>query len=257
MCRLLGVVSSSSGSLRNMLGDNLAPFSALSESHCDGWGEASWTDSGRLTVEKEPVRAATSDRFASTMTGTVTDAALLHLRRASAGMVNQVGNTHPFTDGQIAFAHNGWCGPIEELDRLVAEVGGRPCDGDTDSERYFRLVSAELAEAEPEFAIPRAAARIMASAQFEALNALLLTPTALYAYSYFNEEAMRARGVADDAYDLHYSIEDSQVTIASTGWDRDPERWTALPKGAVLEVMRSEDGRQPEVRVLEPASLRP
>lgn len=257
MCRLLGVVSSTSDSLHNMLGDNLAPFSALSESHCDGWGEASWTGGGQLVVEKEPARAATSDLFGSAMTATVTDAALLHLRRASAGMVNQVGNTHPFTDGQIAFAHNGWCGPIEELDRLVAEVGGAPCDGDTDSERYFRLVAAELAREEPELAIPRAAARIMAAAQFEALNALLLTPTALYAYSFFNEEAMRERGVAKDAYDLHYSIEESQVTIASTGWDRDPQRWTALPKGAVLEVTRSEDGRPPAVRVLEPADLRP
>jgi predicted glutamine amidotransferase len=236
-----------------MLGDNLAPFAALSESHCDGWGEASWTDGGRLAVEKEPARAATSDQFESAMTATVTDAALLHLRRASAGMVNQVVNTHPFTDGQIAFAHNGWCGPTEVLDRLVAEVGGQPCDGDTDSERYFRLVAAELARDEPEFAIPRAAARIAANAEFEALNALLLTPTALYAYSFFNEEAMRKRGVAEDTYDLHYSIEDSQVTIASTGWDRNPDRWTALPKGAVLEVMRTEHGRRPSVRVLEPA----
>jgi predicted glutamine amidotransferase len=64
-----------------------------------------------------------------------------HIRFASTGAV-ELRNTHPFEQDGRLLAHNG---VLEDLDRLDAELGDDVAlvRGDTDSERFFALVTRE------------------------------------------------------------------------------------------------------------------
>jgi len=55
-------------------------------------------------------------------------------------------NTHPFTQDGRAFAHNGVVG---DLDRIEARLGSNRAMvmGETDSERFFALVTLAIREA--------------------------------------------------------------------------------------------------------------
>lgn len=239
MCRLLGVVSPRPLPLTESVGEHLAPFEALSSLHCDGWGIASWGGEDTLQVNKAPEPARTSQRFDEIAEKTMTDAALLHLRKASPGMHLLEVNTHPFSDGHYALAHNGYCGPIDALDELVAEVGGRPAIGTTDSERYFSLVMALLEDLPPAAALLEAARRIERRANLVALNTLLLTPDALYAMCWFDPVKCENEPGGAEGYFMHYTVSRREVLVASTGWDREIDRWSLLPNGEVLEIARS------------------
>ena len=238
MCRLLGVVSPRPLPLAESVGEHLAPFEALSSLHCDGWGMAVWDGTGTLQVDKAPEPARTSRRFDELAEKTMTDAALLHLRKASPGMELSVANTHPFSDGVYALAHNGYCGTAADLDAVVAEVGGAPAVGTTDSERYFSIVRALLADLPPAAALLEAARRIGRAANLVALNTLLLTPDALYAMCYYDPEKCADEPGGVEGYFLHYTVSRREVIVASTGWDREIERWSPLPNGEVLEIAR-------------------
>jgi predicted glutamine amidotransferase len=240
MCRLLGVVSSSTQNLNSLLGDDLTAFANLSSHHCDGWGVAYWSDDDNLTVCKEPVAACESALFRETVNTIETDAALLHLRKASDGMDNTEANTHPFLVGSMAFAHNGWAYPPEVLDELVTSVNGLRPQGTTDSERYFSLVLSATHHGDPVTALVEAADQIAARAQYESLNCLLLTHTALYAYArYVENEVTAARGPLSQ-YPLRFRVTGDAVMVASTGWDQPAPEWESLANGQILEVRRSD-----------------
>ena len=70
---------------------------------------------------------------------------LVHLRYASTGDVSLV-NTHPFSQDGRLFAHNGVLG---DLDRIEARLGANRAMvmGDTDSERFFALITLAIREA--------------------------------------------------------------------------------------------------------------
>lgn len=238
MCRLLGVVSPRPLPLTESIGEHLAPFEALSSLHCDGWGIASWGGTDTLQVHKAPEPARTSQRFDEIAEKTMTDAALLHLRKASPGMQLRMENTHPFSDGHYALAHNGFCGTAADLDVIVAEVGGVPAVGTTDSERYFSIVMALLDDLPPAAALLEAARRIGRGANLCALNTLLLTPDALYAMCYYDPAKCENEPGGVEGYFMHYTVSRREVIVASTGWDREIDRWSQLPNGEVLEISR-------------------
>ncbi len=242
MCRLLGVVAPRPLPLPALLRDNLASFTALSERHKDGWGTAFWDRDGALQRVRAVERASDSDHYAETVRGAWTDAGMLHLRRASKGLALTSANTHPFVDGDVAFAHNGFAEPIDALDALVAQHGGAASEGTTDSERYFRLVRALMTRMAPERALLFAAQLIASATRAESLNALLLTPDALYALRADDAALTLARGNSPVEYALHWSVEAGAVTIASTGWERHPERWREMPAWSVLEARRARGG---------------
>lgn len=239
MCRLLGVVASCPAALPEHLRADLPAFTELSGIHCDGWGIAYWNDADDLVGVKYPEPARGSSRFAGAVAGARTDAALLHLRKASVNMANTVVNTHPFLAGSVAFAHNGYLSPLSELDRLVAEVGGRPSLGDTDSERYFQLVLAELRQHGPVEALHRAANRIADATEALSLNCLLLTHDALYASARYDEKVILAHNGDVESYQLRYRVTADEVTVASQGWAQ-PEPWRLLANGQILQINRGD-----------------
>ncbi|MFI5679922.1 class II glutamine amidotransferase [Streptomyces cellulosae] len=242
MCRLLGVVTREPVPLKESLAEDLAPFLAMACEHCDGWGIASVTPDATVASVKEPVRADTSDRFERTVSELTTDAALLHLRMASPQFPVVLGNTHPFGDQRMAFAHNGDFSPADCLDPVIGGELLTTAEGDTDSERFYLGIRLRIDDGmEPPKAMAAAAADIRALAPgFASLNCLLLTPDALYAYTSHDphSDVIRRRGAGYFA--LSYRTDADAVVIASTGWSQNPPTWSALPEGHVLEVRRGD-----------------
>lgn len=237
MCRLLGMVSTVQDPLPDQLGTDLTEFTQLSAHHCDGWGLAYWTAEDDLVCAKAPEPAGHSTAFAQATSAAATDTALLHLRKASANMANTTANTHPFLAGSVAFAHNGYATPTSELDALVAEAGGRPSEGDTDSERYFNLVLAQLRRRGPVEALHRAASQIADRTEAMSLNCLLLTHDALFASCRYDEKVIVAQGFEVSTFELRYRANANQVVVASEGWAR-PEPWRPLHNGQILQIDR-------------------
>lgn len=241
MCRLLGVMSATpSLPLAELLGDELAPFAALSSHHCDGWGISHWNDKDELVTVKEPEVARDSPGFRAAIDGARTDAALLHLRKASADMRNGDANTHPFVADGVSFAHNGYFSPRSAADTLLEERSGRTCEGDTDSERYFGLLLKEMERGEPVEALARTAELIAGATEVVALNALLLTHEALYAFTYYDAEILRRDNEDADSYVLRFRRGLDQVIVASSGWEQAAPVWEVVPNGTILEIGRKD-----------------
>ena len=235
MCRLLGWTTRVPTTLSDLLGtDDLADFTELSTKHGDGWGVARSTRR-RVVVRKRPDAARTSAEFARWAGRRRADMGLVHLRWATLGLGVGPDNTHPFTDGRVAFAHNGSIRPPAGLDRLLSDRSQRRRQGTTDSERYFLAVAELLRDgAPPEEALRTTADAIAASSEFTSLNCLLLTPDTLYAFCRYDPAG---RWEDDDPayYDLRYRVSPGSVVVGSSGWGSD---WRELANGDLLVVRR-------------------
>jgi predicted glutamine amidotransferase len=239
MCRLLGYVTRTPTTLAELLGESeLNEFTELSVKHADGWGMSWATEDGVDTV-KSPDAARSSPLFASTAHEHLADLGMIHLRWATLGLNVVPENTHPFTDGTIAFAHNGSVKPPESLDQLVPEELAALRQGTTDSERYFlavlaRMRLAGLPTADPAIALAETVSSIASSLEFSSLNAMIATPTELIAVSQFDPIA-EAKESEPQYYQLRYRIEPDAVIEASSGWG---SGWQTVGNGEMLVVDR-------------------
>jgi predicted glutamine amidotransferase len=234
MCRLLGWATRVPTTLSDLLGADLADFTRLSTKHGDGWGIARSTRRG-VAVRKRPDAARTSAQFAREAGRRRSDLGLAHLRWATLGLGVDRDNTHPFTDGRIAFAHNGSIRPPASLDRLLSARSQRRRQGTTDSERFFLAVAQLLRDgAAPEQALRGCADEIAATTDFTSLNCLLLTPEKLYAVCRY-DPAGRWEDDDPDYYRLRYRVTPDAVVVASSGWGTG---WRELANGELLVVGR-------------------
>jgi glutamine amidotransferase len=98
---------------------------------------------------------------------------LVHLRYASTGGVSLL-NTHPFSQDGRLFAHNGVVG---DLDRIEARLGSNRAMvmGDTDSERFFAVITLGIREAggDVRAGITNAVREIVAEYELYSLNFVL------------------------------------------------------------------------------------
>ncbi|RKR73522.1 class II glutamine amidotransferase [Frondihabitans australicus] len=169
-----------------------APDSLSSQSHRnqDGFGIGTWSPSGEAVVDKAPRPAWSDSDFATAahdLTGTTFVA---HVRHATAGGLTDE-NTHPFLQQGRLFAHNGALGggDLATLDAHLRSlsVGGRPALdlvlGQTDSERYFALVTAsiEARGGDVEAGVADAVAWMTGRLPVVSLNFVLTTPTDVWA----------------------------------------------------------------------------
>ena len=235
MCRLLGWVTRVPTTLHDLLDEqDLHDFTELSARHADGWGVARATETG-VKVHKRPQPARSSRSFGAWARGHATDLGMAHLRRATMGLTVAIENTHPFTDGRLAFAHNGSVLSPASLDRLVSPQVTRLRRGTTDSERYFLAVLSNLADgATPHEALRDTVAAIERTSPFTSLNCLLMTPDELVAVCRFDPDGP-VEDEAPDYYRLRYRVTDDAVVISSSGWGRD---WHELANGDLLVVRR-------------------
>lgn len=245
MCRLLGYCARADVSLAEIIGEHgLREFTRLSKFNADGWGVA-WYEADQVHVEKSLLRASDSAHYDELAHRRLGNLGLAHLRGATPGLAVEARNTHPFRRGDVAMAHNGAIHPQDRLGELLPPAWERRLTGTTDSERYFLHVMSGLeAGSDIITAFEHTTARIGQMFSPNSLNAVLLTPDALYAVCYYWPEriphaALAAKGVeqpADQYFDLAYLETEAGIVVASTGWPQDG--WTPLPNRHALVIDR-------------------
>ena len=257
MCRLLGWVARPGITLRGALGDaNYPTFTELARIHADGWGLAYAAD-GEVAVRKSPDAASADPEFAALSSYAVTEAAIAHLRWATPGLPVEQRNTHPFRHGTSAFAHNGGIYPLDRLPELLAPPWRSRLQGTTDSEHYYLALMAEVEDGGVDLpsAINRVTSHLAADYAPSSLNAMLLTPEALYVIS-CHDPTMRPElpvprpsgsgrlgpvQESDETYfDLRYRRSNGAVVVASSGFPQPSDAgWQGLPNNSVLVVDRT------------------
>jgi glutamine amidotransferase len=216
----------------------------------DGTG-LGWFDGGRPVVAKQALAAYEDQAFANEAREVVSRTFIAHVRYASTGAVSPE-NTHPFEQRDRLFAHNG---VIEDLDRLEQELGDARSlvQGETDSERYFALITKELEkDGDVSRAIVRAASWIAESLPVFALNIILITDSELWALRYPEVHELYvlerlAGGPSGQRHLEHASARGSMrvrsgdlarrrsVVVASEPMDEDAG-WRPLSSGELLHV---------------------
>ncbi len=188
----------------------------------------------------------------------------MHLRWATDGLAVHPMNTHPFSDGTRALAHNGSISPVDTLEGLLSEAGRARLRGTTDSERYFRLVLQCIeADGDERAGLVHAVGLLHVQFPEASLNALFLTPTHLYAVHVNTEAAtplddLRELFGSDDAmphghaaayFDMAYRVSPTAVHVISSGLP--DEGWTPVPSDSILAI----DLTTREIEVLDPRTV--
>jgi predicted glutamine amidotransferase len=158
-------------------------------------------------------------------------------------------NTHPFTDGNYAFAHNGNIAPIPELETLLTAESMGKLKGATDSERYFRFAMQCIRESSSErTGVTRALHTLMDAFPHASLNAILLTPTTLFAIHINSRAASPPKALsalyksvedmpprhATEYYAMDYRVTADAVHVISSGLDE--PGWSHVPADAAAMV---------------------
>jgi predicted glutamine amidotransferase len=191
VCRLLGLNAGRAPvSASFWLVD--APDSLEVQSHrnVDGSGIGFFDPPGAPVLDKqpEPAFADPEFRYAAKHARSVTFVA--HVRYATTGS-RTLANTHPFAmDGRI-MAHNGGFGELGALEERLGRYRGL-VQGDTDSERYFALITQQIdAHGGNVGAGITAAARwIGTHLPLSSLNTIVATAGELWALRYPGQHAL-------------------------------------------------------------------
>jgi predicted glutamine amidotransferase len=253
MCRLFGL-SAAPARVRATFWLLEAPDSLARQSRRepDGTGLGVFAEDGTPEVDKQPLAAYQDERFTRDARERESTTFLAHIRYASTGGLD-TRNTHPFEQRGRLFAHNGVIG---DLPRLEAELG-RYRDlvaGDTDSERFFALITRHVdAHGGDLGAGITAAARWVAdNLPVYAVNLVLTTPTELWALRYPDTHELfvleRASGGTHGGRHLEHAStagrirarsgalsDQPAVVVASERMDEDPG-WRPLRPGELLHV---------------------
>jgi predicted glutamine amidotransferase len=261
---MLGYCARDRASLAEVMGERgLRDFTKLSAFHGDGWGIAAYDDR-HGHVEKSPRRAADDPAYRELAHRRLGDLGLVHLRRATPGLPVGARNSHPFRHDGIMMAHNGAIHPQDRLGGLLTPAWQRRLTGTTDSERYFLHVMSRLeAPGDVIAALDDTVAHIDGTFSANSLNAIFLTPDALYAICWYDPERIPPGAAGQQGYsgpperyfDLAYSETDSAVVVASTGWPQDG--WAWLPNRHVLVIDRETLRTKVEPLRLRGATSRP
>ena len=191
MCRLFGLTSGTAR-VRATFWLLDAPDSLEAQSHrnVDGSGIGFFDPAGEPVLDKQPEPAFSDPEFSHEAREASSTAFVAHVRWATAGG-RTIQNTHPFTMGGRIMAHNGGFG---ELPLLEQQLGGYAdlVLGDTDSERYFALITKEIDAHGGDVGAGLAAAAgwIAANLPVSSLNAVVVAPGELWALRYPDQHAL-------------------------------------------------------------------
>lgn len=249
MCRLFGM-SGGSKPVRATFWLLDAPdsLSVQSRRQPDGTGLGIFRPDGTPEIDKSPIAAYEDEAFAQEAREVESTTFVAHIRYASTGAVDAK-NTHPFEQNGRIFAHNG---VIEDLARLDRELGpyGSLVQGDTDSERFFALITRHIEWHEGNVGAGLAAAArwVAANLPLYALNVVLATEHELWALRYPETHELfyldrpsggRYLDAASSAgtisvHSAHLAKRPA-VIVASERMDENPA-WHALAPGELLHV---------------------
>jgi predicted glutamine amidotransferase len=259
MCRLFGMTAG-----RQAVGATFwlldAPDSLEAQSHrnVDGSGIGFFDPAGKPVLDKQPEPAFSDEEFIRAAKQATSTTFIAHVRWATAGG-RTVANTHPFAmDGRI-MAHNGGFG---ELARLDYQLGSdrKLVHGDTDSERYFALITqqTEARGGDVGAGITAAARWIGERLPVSSLNVIVAAPGELWALRYPGQHALHvierpagnsipaASGAPAPPAGMHVRSATSSVhvpalrstpTVVVASEELDGERgWRMLADGELIHV---------------------
>ena len=250
MCRLFGM----SGAPRRVRAtfwllqaeDSLV---AQSRREPDGTGLGYFGADGTPRVDKRPIAAFEDRAFAREGREVRSETLVAHIRYASTGGLTPE-NTHPFEQQARLLAHNGVIGDLPKLEARLGSYRGL-VKGDTDSERFFALVTKETDERAGDVTsgLIAAARWVAEELPLFALNVVLVTNHSLWALRYPETHALyvleRSPGGPLEQYSsigtvrVHSTdLEDAPaVIVASEPMDED-RAWRPLASGELLHVTR-------------------
>jgi predicted glutamine amidotransferase len=247
MCRLFGM-SAGAEPARATFWLLDAPDSLATQSHRepDGTG-LGWFDPGATPhISKQPIAAFEDEEFARRAREVSSSTFVAHVRFATTGAHNLL-NTHPFEQHGRLFAHNG---VLRDLPALEAHLGDDRAlvKGDTDSERYFALITREIAARDGDVGagIEAACQWVVANLEIVAINFVLATPEDLWAFRYPEKDELHILERAPGEPLEHNSrlgtrvhcqeaVERPLVVIASEPMDGDPA-WRAVAAGELIQI---------------------
>jgi predicted glutamine amidotransferase len=155
-----------------------------SERNADGYGMAALTANRGMILIRNPVQASEDPAYHHVARRLDAAEMLVHLRYASTGNVSLV-NTHPFSQDGRLFAHNGVVG---DLDRIEARLGPNRAMvmGDTDSERFFALITLAIRKAggDVRIGVTAAVREVVAEYELYSLNFVLGDLGHIWAFRY-------------------------------------------------------------------------
>jgi predicted glutamine amidotransferase len=185
MCRLFGLAAGRRRAAATFwLLEAPDSLSRQSRREPDGTGLGWFDESGKPCVAKQPIAAHEDERFAREAREVRSDSFVAHVRFASTGGLRPE-NTHPFEQRGRLLAHNG---VIQGLDELEEELGDYRSlvAGETDSERFFALVTKEIDahDGDVSAGLSSAARWVAANLPLFALNVILIAGPELWALRY-------------------------------------------------------------------------
>jgi glutamine amidotransferase len=217
----------------------------------DGTGLGTFDEHEHPVIFKQPLAAYDDREFATEAREVCSHTFVAHIRYASTGAVNPQ-NTHPFQQAGRLFAHNGVIGDLPTLER---QIGDRMSlvRGDTDSERFFALITSAIERTgDVKAGIAQAVGWVADNLPVFALNFVLTTGRELWAFRYPGTHELHvlqrdAGGPSGDRHLEHRSpwrtvrvhstdlAQAAAVVVASEQMDEDPA-WRALAPGELLHV---------------------
>jgi glutamine amidotransferase len=251
MCRLFGLSASPERvSAKFWLIE--APDSLVNQSkrNPDGTGLGYFTHDGTPVLDKEPLPAYQDPAFAREAKQISSPLFISHIRFATTGAKTPE-NCHPFTmDGRI-FAHNGMLGGLDRLEAYLGEERNL-LRGQTDSERYFALITKEIRahDGDIKAGLDAAVRWVVDNLPVCSINCLVATPRELFAFRYPETDELyvleREKGGRHGGRPLHYAssrlgihshhmAERPCVVVSSEPLDDSPD-WRLLRSGELIHV---------------------
>lgn len=225
-----------------------APDSLSMQSHRepDGTGLGWFDGAGAPHVSKQAHAAFSDMRFAREAREVSATTFVAHIRFASTGAL-ELRNTHPFEQAGRLFAHNG---VIEDLQTLEAQLGDdvRVVKGDTDSERFFALITREIAahDGDVHAGIATACSWVAANLPLFAINFVLADSDGLWALRYPEThplyileraagEPLRHESSLGTRVHAEQGASRPLVVLASERMDSDPG-WRLMKPGELVHI---------------------
>ena len=241
MCRLFGLTA---GTARVMATFWLldAPDSVEVQSHrnVDGSGIGFFDPGGVPVLDKQPEPAFEDAEWIREAKQAESAQFIAHVRWATAGG-RTLANTHPFTMNGRIMAHNGGFGSLPVLEEHLGSYA-RLVQGDTDSERFFALITKETDahDGDAGAGITAAARWIAANLPLSSLNTIVAAPGELWALRYPAQHAMHivehpSPHLRSSISTVHVPQAAATVVVASEELDGE-SGWRMLAAGELVHV---------------------
>jgi predicted glutamine amidotransferase len=191
MCRLFGMTAGTAAvGATFWLLDAPDSLQTQSRRNVDGSGIGFFDRAGKPVLDKQPEPAFSDEEFIREAKQAVSTTFVAHVRWATAGG-RTAANTHPFAMQGRIMAHNGGFGELARLDYQLGSYRELVL-GDTDSERYFALITQQTDAhgGDVGAGITAAARWIGEHLPVSSLNAIVAAPGELWALRYPGQHAL-------------------------------------------------------------------